>query len=241
MLAGRVVVVTGAGSGIGYAISEAFAERNATVLLLGRDKQRLDCLAGGLKGKGLKAFPFMVDMTDINSIDEFVGMTQGTFRKVDVLVNCAGTNLKTREIANTEYQDWQRVISTNLTGAFYLTKQMMPLLRAAEAGLVANISSIAGDRPKLSSGPSYCASKAALNALTEFLNLEANRFGIRAASISPGEVDTEFLDLRPQPPTNEHRARILKARDVAEIVVFVAMMPSHVNISHILVKPTSSH
>jgi NADP-dependent 3-hydroxy acid dehydrogenase YdfG len=241
MLAERVVIVTGAGSGIGYAVSEAFAERKATVLLLGRGKQSLEGLARRLNSRGFKAFPFVVDMTDINSIDEFVAVAQGTFGRVDVLVNCAGTNLKTREIANTEYQDWQRVISTNLTGAFYLIKRIMPLLRAAEAGIVVNISSIAGDRPKLSSGPSYCASKAALNALTEFLNLEANRFGIRAASISPGEVDTEFLDLRPQPPTNEHRARILRARDIAEIVMFVSMLPSHVNISHILVKPTSSH
>ena len=134
--------------------------------------------------------------------------------------------------------DWDRMLQINATGAFNCIHAALPRMRERRAGLIINISSVAGKRASLLSGVAYNASKFAATALGTSVGLEEGNNGIRVTNIYPGEVNTPILDERPQPVSEEHRARILQPEDIALAAVMIARLPPRAHIPELVIKPT---
>jgi NAD(P)-dependent dehydrogenase (short-subunit alcohol dehydrogenase family) len=162
------------------------------------------------------------------------------FGPVDILVNNAGTNTTPRTVADISFEDWDRLIEVNLTGAFNCVRAVLPGMRAKKDGLIINISSIAGVRAGKLAGAAYSASKHGMMALNHTINEEEMGYNIRACAICPGEVETPILDLRPEPVGAEQRARILQPEDVSAAALMVARLPARACVPLLVIKPTSA-
>jgi NADP-dependent 3-hydroxy acid dehydrogenase YdfG len=233
---GTSVLITGGGSGIGLATAKLFLE--AGVAIAGRDQRKLDASAKQLKG-GDRLACFAADIADPEQAKNLVQSALKKFGKIDVLVNNAGTNIKNRAFRELTPEIWQRLLRTNLDGAFYCIHAVFPSMLARKRGLIININSIAGKRASPLGGLAYVASKFGMTGMGIGLAAEEKDSGIRVTNIYPGEVDTPILEFRPTPVTDEQRQRILKPEDVAGAVLFVAGQPPHVSIPELIIKPTS--
>ena len=235
---GKAILITGGGSGIGLASAKLFLEQGARVLIAGRDPAKLEAAAKQLGG-GDRILVHAADVADPAQAQALVRAALQRLGKIDVLVNNAGTNIKERAFRELTPEVWQRLIRTNLDGAFFCIHAVFPSMAARKDGLIININSIAGKRATPLGGIAYAASKFGMTALGIGLGAEEKDSGVRFCNVYPGEVDTPILEHRPTPVTDEHRARILKPEDIARAVLFVAAQPPHVSIPEIIVKPTS--
>jgi NADP-dependent 3-hydroxy acid dehydrogenase YdfG len=136
-------------------------------------------------------------------------------------------------------EQWEQVIAVNLNGVFHCTQAVLPLMRESGGGIIVTISSGAARSASAGAGTHYCASKRALLSFNESIIQEEGRHGIRACVISPGEVDTPFVDTRPEPPSAERRDAMLRAGDVAEAIHWVATRPARVTVSEIYIWPSA--
>ena len=238
-LQGQVAWVTGAGSGIGLAAARALASAGATVVLSGRRTGALEAAAGQIVATGGLAEVAALDVTDAEAVKATASqILQRHGDRVDVLVNCAGTNTPERFWRDQSAKGWRQVIATNMDSIFYTTHAVLPAMRARRSGLVINVSSWAGvHHPKLT-GPAYNGSKHAVVAMTETINMEDGVYGIRACSLCPAEVATPILDTRPTPPTVEERDRMLQPDDVGRAICFMAELPASVCINQLVISPT---
>jgi NADP-dependent 3-hydroxy acid dehydrogenase YdfG len=238
VLSGKMVLITGGGSGIGLAAARAFLEEGARVAITGRDAGKLARAAEGLIG-GQRLLHHACDIADPEQVQALVKRVTEQFGPVDILVNNAGTNIKERRTRNLTLADWQLLIRTNLDGAFYCIQAVLPDMLQRRQGLIINVSSIAGKRAGPLGGAAYAASKFGMSALGICLAAEEQDNGIRVSNIYPGEVDTPILELRPQPVSDEHRQKIMRPEDVAAAVLFVAKLPAHVAVPELVIKPTT--
>jgi NADP-dependent 3-hydroxy acid dehydrogenase YdfG len=234
-LTGKIALVTGGGSGIGAASAKALADEGAKVAIAGRDQKKLDAVAKQIGN----VLAVSADVADQKQVASLVKTVTDKLGPIDILVNNAGTNLKERTFRELTPENWDRLIRTNLDGAFYAIHAVFPGMLAKKDGLIINIVSIAGKRASPLGGIAYAASKFGQAALGIGLAAEEKDAGIRVCNIYPGEVDTPILVFRPQPLSAEHRAKILQAEDVAEAVRFVAMLPPHVSVPELVIKPTA--
>jgi NADP-dependent 3-hydroxy acid dehydrogenase YdfG len=234
-LTGKTVLVTGGGSGIGAASAKALFDEGAKVAIAGRDQKKLDDLAKQLGN----VLPIACDVSDQKQVAALVKRVSEKLGPIDILVNNAGTNLKERTFRELTPEAWDRLIRTNLDGAFYAIHAVFPSMAARKDGVIINIVSVAGKRASPLGGIAYAASKFGQAALGIALAAEEKDSGIRVCNIYPGEVDTPILVFRPQPISEEHRRTILKPEDVAEAVRFVALLPAHVSIPELVIKPTA--
>ncbi len=236
-LTDKVALVTGGGSGIGQAVARLLLEAGARVAIAGRSQARLDETARALGG-GKRLVSYAVDVAQVDRVHAMVDSVTAAMGPVDILVNNAGTNLKERTFRELTPEAWDRLIRTNLDGAFYCIHAVLPAMLRRKDGVIINVVSIAGKRASPLGGVAYAASKFGMSALGIGLAAEEKDSGIRVCNIYPGEVDTPILEVRPQPVTDEHRARILRPQDVASAVLFVAAQPPHVSIPELVIKPT---
>lgn len=232
----RVVIVTGAGTGVGRAVVNAFVREGAQVALVGRRQSLLNETAANLPPGQTLICP--CDVTDRSAVDDMVDTVSSRFGAMDILVNNAGVNVSPRTVAEIDPADWDRIVAINLTGAFNVLRAVLPTMRSQQKGLIVNISSIAGLRGSKVSGAAYSASKHGIVALSQALNEEEAAYNIRSCAICPGEIDTPMLDQRPTPTPADHRARILQPQDIADAVLFVAAYPPRVCIPLLVIKPT---
>ena len=241
LLAGKTAVVTGSSSGIGRAIAEAFAREGASVMLNGfGEAAQIESLRAGLeKASGAKARYHGADMTKPAEIADLIATAERDLGRVDILVNNAGTNVKARRMRELTVEAWNQLVRTNLDGAFYCIKEVLPQMLARKDGVIVNVNSISGKRPYPLAGAGYAAGKFGLHALAGCLANEELESGIRVSSIYPGEIDTPILEVRPTPVTAEQRAKIIKAEDVAGAILFVAALPPHVSVPELIIKPTA--
>jgi NADP-dependent 3-hydroxy acid dehydrogenase YdfG len=237
-LTGKIVVVTGGGSGIGLASARLFLQAGAKVAIAGRDETKLRNSAQSLNG-GDRLLYLAADVANPEQAQDLMRRVTERFGPIDILVNNAGTNLKERTMRELTVEAWQRLIRTNLDGAFYCIHAVLPEMLKRRDGVIINISSVAGKRASPLGGAAYAASKFGMTALGLCLGAEEKDSGVRVSNIYPGEVDTPILEVRPQPITEEHRGRILRSEDVAEAVLFVATLPPHVSVPELVIKPTS--
>ena len=237
-LTGKVAWITGAGTGIGLAGAKALADAGATVVMSGRRKEVLALEAEKIRIKGGKSEVEALDVSDAKSVKKTAAAILNRHARVDILVNSAGLNVPNRYWKNQTIEGWKEVIGINLDGSFYTTLAVLPVMRARKDGLVINVSSWAGVfHPKLT-GAAYNASKHAVTAMTETINMEECASGIRACAICPAEVATPIMDRRPVPPSAEDRARMLQAEDLGNTIRFIAQMPPHVCINQVIISPT---
>ena len=232
----QVVVVTGAGTGIGRAIAQAFVAAGARVVLVGRRPEKLVEAAQGLPIAQVRQLALDVGVRE--AVQAMAVQVEEELGPAQILVNNAGTNTNPRSLAELAPADWDLTLATNLTGAFNCVQALLPGMRRRRAGMVVNISSIAGLRASKLAGSAYSAAKHGLMALTHVINEEEREFGIRACAICPGEVETPILELRPEPVSTEHRARMLQPDDVAAAVLFVAGLPARACVPELVIKPT---
>lgn len=237
-LSGKIALVTGGGSGIGAATAEILLQEGAKVAIAGRNQAKLDDVARML-GKPKNLLTLAADVSDKSQITTLVTSVISTLGPIDILVNNAGTNLKERTFRELTPDAWDKLIRTNLDGAFYTIHAVLPGMLARQDGVIINIVSIAGKRASPLGGVAYAASKFGMAALGIGLAAEEKDAGIRVCNIYPGEVDTPILVFRPQPISEEHRQKILRPQDVAEAVKFVALLPPHVSVPELVIKPTS--
>jgi NADP-dependent 3-hydroxy acid dehydrogenase YdfG len=237
-LNGKVVLITGGGSGIGLAAAKLFLQEGAKVAITGRTEAKLQEAAKSLQG-GERLFLQVTDIADPQQVQTLVERVAKKFGPVDILVNNAGQNLKHRTFRELTPSAWQQLLRANLDGAFYCIHAVLPDMLKRKNGMIVNINSIAGKRASPLGGTAYAASKFGMTALGLCLAAEEKDSGIRVSNIYPGEVDTPILELRPQPVSDEHRSRILRSEDVAKAVLFVATLPAHVSVPELVIKPTS--
>jgi NADP-dependent 3-hydroxy acid dehydrogenase YdfG len=231
-------LVTGAGSGIGRSITAALAEMGLRVALVGRDREKLERARAELTRGRDSAFVAPCDISDRFAVQAAVDQVAAAFGTIDVLVCNAGTNVKNRSLESLQPVDWDRMIATNLTGAFNLIHAVLPGMRQNRNGLVIQICSVSGLRASTLGGAGYSASKFGQSALGICLGREEGARGIRSSVIYPGEVDTPILDARPIPVGPDRRAVILQPEDVAAAVRFLVELPARAHVPELVIKPT---
>jgi NADP-dependent 3-hydroxy acid dehydrogenase YdfG len=234
----RTAFITGAGSGIGQAIAAALDELGLRVALAGRDSAKLERTRSGLSQKGGPALAVACDVADRAQVKAAVASVLDAFGSIDVLVCNAGVNVRNRKLDALDPADWDRMIATNLTGAFNLAHYVLPSMREKKNGLVVQIDSVSGKRVNVLGGVGYSASKFGQAALGVGIGLEEGVNGIRSTVICPGEVETPILDARPVPVPPERRAVILQPADVAAAVRFLVELHPRASVPELVIMPT---
>ena len=236
---GRVLWVTGAGSGMGRAAAVAAAASGVQVALSGRRPGPLEETAGLVEGAGGEALALPLDARDPEAVAAAHGRIRAVWGGVDDLVLAAGLNTPRRVWNDQSMNEFEAVISTNLTAVALVVDSALPDLRARGGGHVVVVSSYSAWRFTPYAGVAYSASKTALAALCETLNAQEARHGVRACHLCPGDVDSDFLLLRPQVPGRDARSVMLSPEDVARAVLFVLDSPQHVRIDQLVISPVA--
>ena len=242
-LHGNSVLITGASSGIGAATAHAFAREKCNLLLAARRRDRIDQLARHLADKyAITAQAITLDVTKQKNVDAVLGSLSTTWEQIDILVNNAGLSRGLTKLQEGEIGDWEEMIDTNIKGLLYVTRSILPGMVKRNKGHIINIGSIAGHQ-LYPAGNVYCATKFAVKALSEGLRLDLLGTGVRVTSVDPGMVQTEFSQVRFHGDTERATAvyqglQPLSADDVAEVILFCATRPPHVDVADIIVMPT---
>jgi NADP-dependent 3-hydroxy acid dehydrogenase YdfG len=229
-------LVTGAGSGIGRASAVELSKLGARVALVGRDAEKLEGTRGLIGRDDTLVEP--CDVADRAGVDAMAGRVLAALGAVDVLVCNAGTNVRDRSLEKLSPADWDKMIATNLTGAFNLVHAFLPGMRARGNGLIIQVCSIAGLRASLLGGAGYSASKFGQAALGIGIGREEGPRGVRSSVIYPGEVNTPILDARPVPVPQQRKDAILQPEDVAAAVCFLVKLHPRANVPELVIKPT---
>ena len=232
-LKGKVAWITGGGSGIGLAGGLELARSGVHVVISGRSHDTLAAAEKAIKALG-SCEAIALDVGN----KQAVAKAAERIGRVDILVNSAGINDPKRNFHNVSIEAWDRIVAINLSGMFYCVHAVLPGMRSRKDGLIINVSSWAGRYPSTLTGPAYNATKHAVVALTESINMEAGNDGVRATSILPGEVATPILEKRPVPPTPEVRAKMLQAEDLGKTIAFIAALPARACINEVIISPT---
>lgn len=230
---GKVAWITGGGSGIGLAGGVELARAGAHVVISGRNKETLAAAEKRVKAVGSCEAVHL----DVSSKKDVVKVA-AKIGRVDILINSAGVNSPRRNFRNVSLESWDNIVAINLSGMFYCVHAVLDGMRERKDGLIINISSWAGRYASTLTGPGYNATKSAVVALTESINMEEGINGIRATSVLPGEVATPILEKRPVPPTPEVRAKMLQAEDLGKTIAFIASLPPRACINEIIISPT---
>jgi NADP-dependent 3-hydroxy acid dehydrogenase YdfG len=236
-LNGRVAWITGGGSGIGLAGGIELARAGAHVVISGRSRETLLASEKQIKAAG-SGEAIALDVADQKEVAQAAQGILKRHGRVDILVNSAGINVPKRHFRNVSIDGWDQIVAINLSGMFYCCHAVLPGMRERKDGLVINISSWFGRYSNPLAGPGYSATKHAVNALTEQLNIEECANGIRATSILPGEVATPILEKRPVPPPPHERARMLQAEDLGRAILFIATLPPRACVNELIISPT---
>ena len=236
---GKVAWVTGGGSGIGLAGAQELVRAGARVVISGRNEKTTQSAEKQLKALG-DAEAVSLDVADKKAVAAAAAGIEKRHGRIDILVASAGTNIGggKRNFKNMSVEGWDDVVAINLSGLFYCCHAVLPGMRARKDGLIINISSWAGRYASVLTGPAYNATKRAVIALSESINMEECMHGIRATSILPGEVATPILEKRPVPPSQEERARMAQAEDLGKAILFVATMPARTCVNELVIAPT---
>src|SRR5271169_231870 len=227
-----VAVVTGGSRGIGLAIATALAQLGFAVVITGRDKARLGRSSDALRSRGLNCEGIVCDVAKLASVTELGTRLHQTYGRVDVLVNNAGIGGPASLLHELNPEDWDAIFHTNVRGAFYVMRAVVPLMIASGTGHIINISSLAGKNP-LPRGAAYSSSKWALNGLSYSVAEELRAYNIRVSVICPGSVDTDL-----SPHAGKDPGKMLQPDDVAHAVAMLVTQAPQSFISEVLLRPT---
>nr|WP_269668515.1 SDR family oxidoreductase [Staphylococcus kloosii] len=230
-LNGKVAVITGASSGIGAGIAQAFAQQQMNVVLGGRNEQRLKEVASSIQeDTQVQVRTFIVDVTKNGEVNNLVNFAQEQFGKIDVLVNSAGQMLSSA-VTDGDVDAWDTMLDVNVKGMLYGINAVLPKFLAQSSGHIINIASISGFEVTKQS-TLYSMTKTAVHTLTQGLEKELAKTGVRATSISPGMVETSMTE-----STDWGGRKKLEPKDIAEAAIYALQQPAHVNVNEVTVRP----
>jgi 3-hydroxy acid dehydrogenase / malonic semialdehyde reductase len=237
---GKTVLITGATSGIGESCAYAFASMGTDLIITGRREENLEELARHIKDQyPVEVIAGNFDVRDRDACIRFMDFLDN--RPVDILINNAGLSRGLEPADRADFDDWDEMVDTNIKGLLNMTRLIVPGMRSRNKGFILNLGSIAG-HDSYPGGSVYCATKHAVAAFTRSLKMDLSGTKVRVGMISPGLVETEFSKVRFH--GDEDRAsqvymgvEPLSAGDIAELIVFMANRPSHVNILDLVVMP----
>ena len=235
-LAGKTVLVTGGGSGIGLGIAQALASEGCRVAIAGRRVEVLREVTESWKEKPPLLY-HEVDVADRESVRRLFAWQEKELGSLDILINSAGINIKTRSMAAMTPEQWDQVMQVNATGVYNCMYFALPQMRKKKDGVVINISSTSGKRAGALGGIAYNASKFAVTALGIATAVEEIPNGIRITNVYPGEVNTPILEHRPSPVSDERKSKMLLPEDVAQLVVAIVKLPPRAHVPEIVIKP----
>lgn len=241
---GKWALITGTTSGFGKAIADTFAQNGCNIIMVARRAEKLEALEHVLKEKyGVQVLSYCFDVRNLNQCIEMANDLSEREIVPDILVNNAGLASGKDKIYEGLIGDWEKMIDTNIKGLLYMTRSILPKMVERNEGHVINIGSIAGHQV-YPEGNVYNATKFAVKALNEAMNLDLAGTNIRCCSIDPGAAETEFSMVRfhgdEQKATKVYEGyQPLQAEDIADIVYYVATAPVHVNITNLVVYPTA--
>jgi 3-hydroxy acid dehydrogenase / malonic semialdehyde reductase len=239
----KIVLVTGASSGIGEACARKFAEAGARLVLVARREDKLKGVANAIRDRyGVDVYTVVLDVRERAAVEKNLSSLPDSYRAIDILVNNAGLSRGLDRIHEGNTEDWEEMIDTNVKGLLYVSREILPGMVERGRGTVINIGSIAG-REVYAKGNVYCATKFAVDALTKGMRLDLVDTPIRVCTVDPGLVETEFSTVRFRGDTGRAKnvytgMTPLTGDDVADAVLFAASAPQHVQIAEILILPT---
>lgn len=235
-LNGQVSIVTGGATGLGEACAAALAQHGSRVVVVDRDADALARMRKTLEGQ--LAMTLSCDVSSAAEVTACHGLIESKIGPADLLVNCAGINARDRHFEQLSAKDWDQVIGVNLSGTYYWCQAVLGNMRRRRQGTIINVSSWAGRQAAFFTGPAYNASKRAVIALTESINLEEAHHNVRATALVPEAMATEMIRRSPMRPSDDELDRMLQPQDVANLVAHVATLPAHVCINELVVSPT---
>jgi NAD(P)-dependent dehydrogenase (short-subunit alcohol dehydrogenase family) len=236
--ASPLAVVTGAGSGVGRAVVLKLVAEGWRVALVGRREDALRetaALAGLAAGDRLGIFP--CDVSVAAAVDDLAAAVASQLGPVDAVIAAAGVNTPRRSWAELSVEKYHELLGGNLHGAFHGVRSFLPAMRRRRQGTFVFINSEAGLKASPKAGVGYVAAKFGLAGLAQSLNAEERPNGIRACSIFPGDIDTPILNHRPQPPSAEARAKMMRPEDIAACVWLVVSLPARAVVEELVVRP----
>lgn len=239
----NIAIITGATSGIGEATAHKLASLNYHLIITGRRESKLKELKKELQNKyQIEIITLAFDIQNTTFTSSAIQSIPKEWQKIDVLINNAGLAAGFDSIDQAEWNDWEAMIDTNIKGLLYFSRQIIPWMVERKSGHIINISSIAG-KNTYANGSVYCASKHAVNAITEGMRIDLLKHNIKVTSVAPGAVETEFSMVRfkgDKDAANKVYQGFtpLNAKDIADTIEFVITRPAHVNINDILIMPT---
>ncbi|MDG2284333.1 MAG: SDR family oxidoreductase [Alphaproteobacteria bacterium] len=235
---GIVAWVTGAGTGIGEGAAIALGREGAKVVLTGRRVALLEAVAEKIKAAGGFAEVAQGDATDREGMRAMAADIHARHGRLDVLFNNHGINVTDRSWAGGNLEGWDEVIDVNVKGAYNCADAALRVMRPQGEGTIITTSSKAGVNYSPRAGVAYGASKHAVMALNQLINMEEGNNGIRACVLCPGEVETPILDYRPIQVPMEERAKLIQSEDMGEIVAFIMKLPARVTLNEMVISPT---
>lgn len=237
---GKVIVITGASSGIGLATAKHLAALGAIVSLAARRKDKLDQLVNEIEQAGGKAKSFVADVTKREEVDALIAGTIDEFGRIDVLFNNAGI-APISMLEHLHYDEWESMIDVNIKGVLYGIGAVLPHFKAQQSGHFINVSSVAGHRVTPSTSV-YSATKLAVRAITEGLRQEGKPYNIRTTVISPGMTQSELTesitDENIKPVISAMKQVAIPAESIARAVAYVISQPADVDVNEITIRPT---
>ena len=238
----KIVLITGATSGIGEACARKFAQGGYDVIITGRRAQLLANLKKELEAEGVRVLALAFDVRNRNAVTAAINSLPLEWQQIDVLINNAGLALGLEPEYEGSFEDWETMIDTNIKGLLTMTRLVVPRMVKRDSGHVINIGSVAGDAA-YAGGNVYCGTKAAVKTITDGLRIDLAHTSVRVTNVKPGLVETHFSNVRFH--GNDARAekvyegvKPLTGADIAEVVFYAASAPAHVQIAEVLVLAT---
>jgi 3-hydroxy acid dehydrogenase / malonic semialdehyde reductase len=241
-LQNQIILITGASSGIGTACATILAGAGAKLILAARRLERLQQLADALvKEFGIEIHLLQLDVRDRNAVESAIATLPSAWSEIDILINNAGLSRGLDKLHEGSFQDWEDMIDTNVKGLLYLSRYVVPGMVSRDRGHVVNLGSIAGHQT-YPGGNVYCATKAAVRAISEGLKQDLLGTRVRVTSVDPGMVETEFSEVRFHGDTERAKkvyqgVKPLTADDVADVIFFCVTRSPHVNINEVVLMP----
>jgi NADP-dependent 3-hydroxy acid dehydrogenase YdfG len=235
-------MITGATSGIGMACARKFAENGDRLILTGRNEDRLADIKKELVAQGTDVLTLVFDVRDREKASQAVKTLPAEWQEIDVLVNNAGLALGLEPEYEGNLDEWETMIDTNIKGLLTMTRLVVPGMVQRNSGHIINVGSVAGDAA-YAGGNVYCATKAAVKALTDGLRIDVAHTAIRVTNLKPGLVETNFSNIRFHGDT-ERAANVYKGvkpltgDDIADVAVYASNAPAHVQIAEVLILAT---
>lgn len=238
----KTILITGATSGIGKATAELLAKQGNRIIICGRRSEVLETVKTELS-QYTEIFSLLFDVRNLKEVEAAIDSLPENWKEIDVLINNAGNAHGLDPLSAGKTDDWDSMIDGNVKGLLYVSKMIIPIMKTKNLGHIINISSVAA-RQTYANGVVYCATKKAVDVISEGMRLELTEFGIKVTNIQPGAVETDFSLVRFKGDSEKASTvyagyDALKAEDIADAIAYCVNAPKHVTVSDMTIYPSA--